>query len=162
MKKRSNRPIHLLPFGRRACTVYQRGTGFLKRAYAAGGNKWRAEPGDLVRWEDSGGMVHIGRMMGMLDAPAEGPSVPAVKDHVMVFRLSETMRTGYECWVDKDDIVEVLPPPKKFLAWLMSDEFNEMRVDDILYLARYGTLSEDFIKSRHQRLKERDEQEKGR
>ena len=159
MKKRTNRPaqIHSMS-GHRACTVYQRTSGYVGPSYGSG--KYKASPGDFIVWK-SGDVTLRGRMVGMLDAPADGPSVPAVKGFILVMTLSDDLTHTYPAWVDPKDVVRVINCPRDVVSWLLSDEFQAMAVEDILYLSHYGTLSEDYIGrgavSLPQRLQERDE-----
>lgn len=165
-RKRTNRQVNLGPNqGMRTCTVSQRTTGYLPRASTTGYGKYRASPGDLITWceEDNGPTMHTGRVIGMVDAPAmrtvdhrfdAGP----IKDWLIVMRLSAELTYAHPVWVDPKMVTKCIECPKgNLLAFLFSDDFHTMKVEDLMYLSGYGSLSESYIDNWKRRLDERNE-----
>lgn len=169
-KRRSNRPFHVhesLGGNMRSCTISQKKSRYLKNASTLGYGKYKVEPGDLITWcygDDS--VLHTGRVMGLVDAPARRTGVPehdaeAVKGWLCVMRFDPDMTHAYPVWVNPDDVTSAKAcPGGKLVAFLLSDEFQTMEIDDLLFLSRYGTLSESYIEGREKVLTERAERAK--
>lgn len=170
-KKRTNKPFHVhesLGGNMRTCTIYQRQTGYLKRASTFAYGKYKAAPGDIVTWcdEDNGPTRHMGRVIGLVDAPPRRTGnveydAEAVHGWLCVMRFDSDLMHAYPVWVDPDMVTKAIECPKgKLIAFLLSDEFHEMTVDDLLFLSRYGSLSESYIENRDKVLDEREERAK--
>jgi hypothetical protein len=170
-KKRTNRPHEVhesLGGGMRSCTIFQRKTGYLKRASTLAYGKYVAEPGDIVAWceEPDGPTRHMGRVIGTVDSPPRRTGNPdydaeAVKGWLCVMRFDPDLTHAYPVWVDPDMVTKAESCPKgNLIAFLLSDEFHELTVDDLLFLSRYGSLSESYIENRHKVLDEREERAK--
>lgn len=111
-----------------------------------GYGKWEASRGDVIVWRVEavdGSMIEFsGRMLGRVDAAAEGPEVPAVKGWIAVLELNATFHHAFVRWVDPAWVTEIRDVPKVFPAWF----FGELpSTEKILAANAYGSLSDHYV-----------------
>lgn len=104
-------------------------------------DKWKAQVGDWVRWDDDRGFSGIGRMIARVHyAPALGDS-PVINNWIEVLRLNADLTHAYPRWINPAWVRQVhaaVPDITRFLAWFAGPLPNR---DQCIGMAQYGSLS---------------------
>lgn len=105
-----------------------------------GYGKWVAKPGDLLTYKehhtDGSYTPRLARMVGRVNAPADGPTCPEVKGLICVVAISNEGTFCYERWIKPADVVHVSAPAPNFWHYFMTADPSEL-----IKASEYGSAS---------------------
>ena len=105
-----------------------------------GYGKCVADPGDLISYKehcaDGSYMLRLARVVGRVNAPADGPICPEVKGKICAVALNDEGTTCYERWIDPSDVVHVNRPAPNFMHYFMTADPSEL-----VKASEYGSAS---------------------
>lgn len=103
-------------------------------------------PGEWVAWQyDDDSQRFMGRVIGRVDAPDDGPHCPAVKGWLAVLRFDIESGWANIYWVDPAHVRSIFNPPKAMLALLLTEQDAFPSLREICYRNDYGSLREEYV-----------------
>jgi hypothetical protein len=119
----------------------------LPNASAIGYGKNFAERGDIVSfaYDDDGRERHIGRVLGRVDAPGDGPAVPPVEEWLAVLTLNDTASSACIRWIHPLLVYECRSASTALAAFFFQPTESLPSLPAIHKLDALGSLSESYI-----------------
>lgn len=88
----------------------------LPNVHLSGGNKWKAQFGDIVFYRETPEMYFVGRVAGRIAHGFDLVSGKSLKDWLIVIALGSHLNFPMERWVNPADIVNCFAPESLELA----------------------------------------------
>lgn len=121
-----------------------------------GFDKWVAQVGDLILFDDGGG-VKAGRMIGRIkDAPDLANPGKRLKNLILVIAITDGLFGGmHERWVRPEDVRRITPVRNQIdsLMGLFSDDLLRMPIDTARYEAAERSLRSPYVGGKHPGVK---------
>ncbi len=116
----------------------------LPNIHLFGGNKWKAQFGDIVFFRE-GDRVLVGRVAGRVASGRDLTSNESLRDYLVVIALGSTMDFRMERWIAPKDVVDCYAPERlalaEKLAFFFSDQFKKHSTQELRQWANSGTTN---------------------